>query len=382
MSSLNLQTANIETYAVFLFQSVPEAIVIAKHDGEIIQANQLADELFDYKQGELVGQSIEILVPSQYRTIHQAKRHTYNQNPHQRQMADSIELNACRSDNTIFPVQISLNPIEIQGENYTICMVKDITEQKEFEAKLHEAELLQIKSFHEKETLQLRERFVAMASHDLRTPLSSISTSAEILRNYGNRLSDERKEIHWKRIDEQINYMIALLDDILSVSRMSDTTKFDLKPTNLIKLCEDICDSLHLKHDPRFSFNCSKQLDIIADTNIIRNVLDNLLTNAKKYSGGEDTIELDIRLASNMLHIKVADSGRGIPKDDLNKLFEPFHRAQNVGNIRGTGLGLTIVKKNVDLYGGTIDVTSEVNEGTTFIVRLPVHENIQMLESI
>lgn len=231
----------------------------------------------------------------------------------------------------------------------------------------------------EKELSELKSQFIAIASHEFRTPLAVIQGSTELLERYCRPL-DDKKSKHFQRIQSSVDDMIGLLDDVLLLGKV-DAGKLEFKPAplNLVEFCYNLMEPLEL-HDSsqhkiifRAQGNCE---NACMDEYLLRHIFTNLLSNAIKYSpkGGEVNFQLDCD--QQTVRFCVADEGIGIPKQDLSQLFESFYRATNVGNIQGTGLGLSIIKNCVDLHGGDIRVESTVGEGTTFTVTLPKRTDI------
>ncbi len=230
----------------------------------------------------------------------------------------------------------------------------------------------------EKELSELKTRFVAMASHEFRTPLTSISSSADLLDRFHNRWDDAKKNKHLNRIQSNVAHMTKLLEDVLIFGQV-DTGKIilSIESINLYsfitEMIEDFQFGVATNHTIETTLP-SHSLSIKTDKKLLRMVLTNLLSNAIKYSEPESRIQLISEIQDGQLVISVSDEGIGIPEEDLARLFTPFHRASNVDNIQGTGLGLAILKKAIETYEGEVKVKSKVGEGTTFTVLLPNHE--------
>lgn len=357
------------------FNVISEAIIIVDSRGEIVFANQPAETLF-YFENDLVGQALEVLIPKSYHYSHQKRFDNYTDAPKIRAM-EGMQLQARKRDNTIFPVEISLSPVEIDEEFYTIAVIIDVTERTQMEEHLREAELIQIKLKQEQEMLEIKSRFVAMLSHEFRNPLAVIQSSSDLLDKYFDRLSSDKRKQHTQQIKSQIKKLLNLLDDVLKVSK-SGSMEVVLNPTltHLPSFCKDICQHLDLIDDEHFTFHIDEFEDrLLLDQNILTHILENLLTNARKYTPQGGEIRLDVTQEAQEIVFKVSDTGIGIPENDLEYLFTPFHRGSNVTNIAGTGLGLTIIDNYVKLHGGIIDVSSNINQGSIFNVRLPIRNS-------
>jgi two-component system, sensor histidine kinase and response regulator len=220
-------------------------------------------------------------------------------------------------------------------------------------------------------------RFVYIVSHDLRTPLAIIQTSSDMLRHYGDRMPETRRQQSFQQINQQITHMAELIDNTLTISQtQTGKTELDLKPINLESFCRNILDQIEftdtMKHQFEFVSHVPDKPTMI-DGNLLHHILTNLLTNAVKYSPEKSQITFELRQNADQVIFEIRDEGIGIPEADQVRLFEPFHRASNVGEAQGTGLGLAIVKQYGKLHGGTIEVESAVGKGSTFRVFLPVY---------
>ena len=228
----------------------------------------------------------------------------------------------------------------------------------------------------EKELVALKSKFVSMASHEFRTPLSTITFATNYIKRYKTRLSFEEMEKKLDKIEEQVGHMTYLLDDVLLIGK-SESGKIKLNKTDIDiqdfckKIIEEVTHSTKGTHKILPSIAAEKR-EISIDEKLLRNILINLLTNAIKFSPDANKVLLDVIYAHDMLTIQVKDWGMGIDKEDHEKIFEPFHRTNSAGPIQGTGLGLSIVKKAVELQHGTVEVTSELDKGTTFKIQIPV----------
>jgi len=249
-------------------------------------------------------------------------------------------------------------------------LLEQIQKEKELEARLQEALL------KEKEINELKTRFFASVSHEFRTPLSAILTSSQMIKKYGSKWPEEKLETHYQNIDKMINHLTKLLDDIMLISRAErEILKNNPKEEDINLLFKEIISehSQTLQKNRKINFhnNCNQCIYNV-DSKLIKHIIGNLLSNSIKYGYENTDIDLSILEEGNQLVIKVEDRGIGIDEIDLKNIFEPFYRAKNSYGIKGTGLGLNIVKRCVDLLGGIIDVESKLNVGTKFTVRIPL----------
>jgi signal transduction histidine kinase len=238
----------------------------------------------------------------------------------------------------------------------------------------------------EQEINELKTRFINTASHEFRTPLGIISSSAGLLEDYDHKLDITKKRKHFRQIQGSVKHMTTLLEDILLINQ-TDAGKLNCKRSalDLIVFCQDLVDELVISKDAEnrivmtissldSNIDLGDGFSIWLDPKLTRQILTNLLSNSIKYSFHDSKIEFDIQVNTSNITFRVSDCGIGISEADRASLFEAFHRGSNVSNIQGTGLGLSIVKRCVDLHGGTISVTSEIGVGTNFIVNLPIAE--------
>ncbi|MEZ4737251.1 MAG: PAS domain-containing sensor histidine kinase [Caldilineaceae bacterium] len=477
-----------------LVEVAPLAILISDENGKITLVNEQAEQLFGYSRAELVGQSVELLVPQGARALHPQHRAAYLAAPGVRWMAGERELFAVRKDGSEFPVAIQLS----SAENQTGSFIMNITERKQAAAALQEQrdflqlvidsvpDLILVKDragyFHlvnertaqvyhtspaamvgqrdadihdsvaavalfrqqdlttmdsgqplfipetiiqqrcyqatliplrnsagqhdrvlmvasdvterkraeealqqaferEKELSELKSRFVSMASHEFRAPLSTISALTETLSAYRHRLSEDQIVQRLDKIHEQVAYLNDIVEDVLQLARIqAQGAKFEPVPLELNAFCRSIIEEFQSQATvaQRLSYSCDTQLPTLKlDKRLMRQIINNLITNALKYSGPDTQIVVNATCAGEVFVLQVCDEGIGIPKADMKYLFEPFHRAANVGAISGTGLGLAITKEAVEMHGGVISVESQLGIGTTFTVQLPVATKCQ-----
>lgn len=253
----------------------------------------------------------------------------------------------------------------------TLGLGFDITARKQAEEEVRRA------LTKERELNELKSRFVSMTSHEFRTPLSTILSSADLLEFYMETWPAERKLEHVQRIQAAVMHMTQMINDILVIGK-ADADKLAFRPelVDLVQFCHDQIDAarIHARSDHRLTFDYEgDQGTVMADPRLLHQILDNLLSNAIKYSPQGGDIRLTVHRTPEQVTINVSDQGIGVPWEDQPYLYEAFHRARNVGDVPGTGLGLPIVKKMVDAYGGTVAFVSEPDHGSTFTVILPAH---------
>lgn len=252
----------------------------------------------------------------------------------------------------------------------------DITERKR-------AEEIHLELQREQELNRLQMRFFSMVSHEFRTPLSTICMSAQILEHCSEEWQTQKKARNLDRIQVSVKYLLRLLNDIMTINR-AETGKLEFVPQSidLEEFCTAIVEEMRLMVGPQHAIELTCRapgLRIEADEKLLRSILSNLVSNAIKYSpqGGRISLDLDETQGDRgtVAILRISDEGIGLAAEELPHLYEPFHRGRNIGTIAGSGLGLTVVKKGLELHGGTIQVASELDRGTTFAVTLPVRLN-------
>ncbi len=243
---------------------------------------------------------------------------------------------------------------------------RDITEIKLLQEKIQSA------FEKEKELNQLKTNFISFASHEFRTPLTKIQTSAELLRLFGRKWDEGKYNNHFNQIETSIDEITHMLDQVLTISRV-ERGKYAFEPAkaNIRFLIDEVIAGINLL--PYFNHIISvnyaiERAEFNIDTKLVKSILQNLISNAVKYSAAATRIEVYVIQEENSLRFELLDHGIGIPESEIKKIFEPFHRASNIGAVEGTGLGLAIVKLMVELHRGTISVQSKINEGTKFMV--------------
>ena len=228
----------------------------------------------------------------------------------------------------------------------------------------------------EKELNELKTRFISTTSHEFRTPLTAILSSADLLELYGRNWPAEKYLKHTNQIRRSVKYMTELLDDILTISK-TESGKLVYNPDkcNLPEICSEVWESVKVKAKEDHNFNFEyliNQKYFYIDEKLLKQILSNLLSNAIKYSPEGGNIKLCVSLNDNNLEFKISDEGIGIPDDEKKNLFVPFYRSKNAATIPGTGLGLSIVNKSVELHGGKLSFESQLNKGSIFTVTIPV----------
>ena len=417
-----------ETNQVFetILNSCTEGIIMVNGEGIIVLANPICESLFGYKAGELAGEKIEILVPTVQRKAHRKDRNDYHKKPTVRKMGQGRDLRGQRKDGSVFPVEISLSPTKIDDRFYTLAFISDISERKAIEdelaqnrimleqytaqleervkertealeranlaleSEIKEKEKAELKTKEalkkEKELNSLKSRFISAASHEFRTPLSTILSSATLIGKYRHEQEQERREKHINRIKTSVNNLNGILEEFLSYEKL-EAGKVLIKPTqfDLVKLVKEVIEELNAiakKNQHIFLESVHLSLEMYTDHHMIKNVLINIISNAIKYSPENRPIFISLGTEDESTIITIEDQGYGIPEEDQPHLFERFFRGSNATNIQGTGLGMNIVKKYLQVLRGKIDFTSVLNEGTEFILQIPIVHPVYEKDSV
>lgn len=384
--------------ALFLYAT--EGILVTDDKGLIIKINPSAEKLFGYDPGELIGKKIEILIPSRLSERHVHHRERYCHTPHARSMGAGMELYGLKKNGTEFPVEISLSSYSNDEGRFVIAFVVDITVRKSAEEKLknYSDELeKQVKNRtlileeaieelektkkelnkalnKERELNELKSRFVSMASHEFRTPLTTMMSSLSLVTKYGEQNDTNNQSKHVGKIKASINNLTDILNDFLSVSKLEEgKVEYVPENINLKDFIPEIISEMQsvTKKDQRIISNYSGKDVAKVDKKLLKNILFNLLSNAIKFSPEDGTIKIETQLTDFEIKIEVKDNGIGISVEDQKHLFERFFRAHNATHIQGTGLGLNIVAKYAELMKASINIESEENKGTTFTIIIP-----------
>jgi PAS domain S-box-containing protein len=394
-----MQTAANTDRALFTHASM--GIVVVNSKGTMISVNPFALRLFGYMQEDLIDKPIEILIPQRYHQKHVHHRDHYIEHPKGRPMGVGMDLFAVKKDGTEFPVEVSLGNYENNGEAFAIAFISNISVRKKAEADIvqlndkleatveqrtkeltetmreleRSKEVLSKLLSKEKELSDLKSRFVSMASHEFRTPLSTILSSASLVAKYTETTQQENRDKHINRIKNSVNNLTDLLNEFLSIGKIEDgKIVAHFSHFNMKELLETVCAEMesHVKEQQQIKYTNSGDEEVYLDPSLLRNVLLNLVSNAIKFSPDKGIIAINSVADKKEIIITVKDKGIGISAEDKEHLFERFFRGANATNIQGTGLGLHIVGKYIELMGGQISYSSELEKGSEFLIKFLV----------
>ena len=398
-----------------IFQSMSEGILMVNVSGKIMVANPIAEQIFGYAPDELTGVHLDLLIPERYRGRHEHFRKGFNAHPEPRRMGAGRDLMGLRKDGVEFPVEISLSHTQVRGQLMVMAFISDISQRKkaedalkkseeqlivyaaELEKKvqsrteaLHktikelEVEVMERKRAEEevrkalekeREFNDLKTKFVSIASHEFRTPLSAVMSSASLINQYNARGESDKVDKHVQRIKSSVNHLTSILNDFLSLGKLEEgVVEIAQEEIDLHEFTQSVSEEMAQTFKPGQTLKVNNGRGVLkSDPRILRNILFNLISNASKYSDAGRNIHLTLKTTDKDFIFSVQDEGIGIPIEDQRHLFERFFRASNSGNIQGTGLGLNIVRRYVELLGGEISFASTPGTGSTFTVSIPIN---------
>lgn len=399
-----------------LFEFATEGVILTNQKGDIILINPAALALFDYKNEELLGKPVEVLIPMRFHQKHEKYREGFYKAPSNRTMGHGRDLFARTKSGREFPVEVSLSFYKQKNEHYVIAFVVDITQRKEaekrlieqkeqlevvtedirrlnleLENKVEERTMILKEALQELETSQrnlkealdkekelneIKSRFVSMASHEFRTPLSTVLSSAALIGKYVQAEEQDKRDRHIKRIKDSVKHLNDLLEDFLSLGKLEEgKVQAKAEPFDVKEFLEETAEEIKaiVKQGQQLHVECEGEDLFVTDKRLLKNILINLLSNAVKFSGEGASIWLKAsRGSGDKLKVSVRDEGMGISEEDQQHMFTSFYRGKNVINIQGTGLGLHIVKRYIDLIQGCVALESKLGQGTTVTVELPL----------
>jgi len=359
-----------ETRYRTVIEHTPAAIVVMDVDlGRFIEVNENATHLFGLSREELLQVGPVELSPAfqpDGRVSSKAARDNIQKALNGK--ARVFEWTHRHKLGRTFPCEIHVARMPSTGQNLVIGAIMNITDRKRAEAEFQKA--LQ----QEKDLGELKTNFVSVVSHEFRTPLGVILSAADILESYFDRLRPEQRRDHLQDIRHATNQMSSLMEEVLLLGRV-ESGKMECRPAemNLADFCSRLVDEQLSATNRKCPIELKLEGDLgsaTGDEGLLRHILTNLLSNAVKYSPAGKAVQFSARRTGFDAVFEIQDHGIGIPVEDRPRLYEAFHRGRNVGDIPGTGLGLVIVKRCVDLHGAMLEMASEPGRGTTFAVRL------------
>jgi len=394
-----------------IFNEAAIGILVTNASFEILISNYFADRLFGFEHDELIGKNISILIPNHLKDRHHGHLSHLNSSAISRPMGIGLDLKAKRKDESLFPIEISLSHFKENEQMFYIAFVSDVTlkRQVELELILKNQEVNQLNETLEEEvkirtqalqnTLEklekntqeleislqkeielgdLKTRFVSMASHEFRTPLTAILSSATLIEKYQQETDQEKRLIHINRIKSSVSNLTEILEEFLSAGKLEDgKIELNLSTIPLSLFFENVVTELSAfrKGNQQIILEFEGLPTFHSDSSILRKILLNGLSNALKFSN--KSVILRLQATEEFIEINIIDEGVGISQEDQKHLFERFFRGGNVNVIQGTGLGLHLIDRYLELLGGEIKITSELNKGTNLYFKIPTknHNN-------
>ncbi|MEQ8925728.1 MAG: PAS domain S-box protein [Fulvivirga sp.] len=365
---------------VKLIETANAPIFGISKNGAITEWNNFSSDITGYSKSEVIGKNIysDLIVPEDHEKVREFISKIFKDN-----ISTNCELSLVTKSGKVITILLSGNIQRDFNGNISgiVCVCQDITELIEYREQLEfkveqRTKKLKTALAKEKELVKLKSKFVSMASHEFRTPLSSIKFASDFIKNYHDKVSWEKINEKLKKIDDQVNNMTYLLDDVLIMGKSeSGNINVEYRKLDVKSFCENLIEEVqntfNNSHEIVFDF-CAVSNYIESDVKLLRNILTNVLSNAIKFSPDRDRVKFSVLVKNDLLILTIEDKGIGIPKRDHTKIFDAFHRSAEVTAIHGTGLGLSIMKKAVELLNGTIDFESEIDKGTKFIIKIPL----------
>jgi two-component system sensor kinase FixL len=409
-----------------LFQTAVDGMIVINSRGIMCVVNPAVTVLFGYTEVELIGQNISILMPPSDSRQHDTYMHNYMRTGEKKIIGIGREVQGKKKDGTIFPFRLAVSQVQKEGEPFFAGIIHDVSKQKAAEAeimqlnsiletRIHERterlaqvvnKLLQTNEalqteiaerkhaedalrksqqevenalMSERELSELKSRFISTASHEFRTPLSTILSSTALIERYASKSEQyTQQQKHIQRIKLSVNNLTGILNDFLSLSRLEEgKVSANMTTFNFTELVNEVIEEMEVyaKPDQKIEYTDegdSHSFEVLLDRHFLKNILINLTSNALKYSENGKIVRIKSHSCAQYVHISISDEGMGIPESEQEHLFERFFRAQNATNIQGTGLGLNIVQRYVQLMQGQITFKSQLNEGTTFFIKIPL----------
>ncbi len=379
-----------------------DGIITIDSRGIVESMNPSACHLFGYEPVEVIGNNIKMLMPEPDRSRHDGYIERYQKTGEAHIIGVGREVQGLRKDGSLFPFRLAVSEVQYDGRVIYTGFIHDLTREKSAEEQLKkytnklehlvEERTLTLQSLiaqlqeakeevshsleKEKELNQLKSRFVSMASHEFRTPLSSIQLSASLIEKYNAQYSNPSITKHVNKIKSGVGNLTNILNDFLSLEKLeAGRVEMQTSTFDLVRLAEDITEEMQMvaKQNQNIIYqHTGVRSKLNTDINLLKNCIINLIANAIKYSGENTFIEFNTEMTDKECIITIKDNGIGIPKSEQKHLFEAFFRAHNTGSIPGTGLGLNIVDRYVKLMRGRIKFESAENKGTTFTIILNV----------
>ncbi len=396
-----------------LSEAVSEGLLVVNRESIIVATNKKADKMFGYYREELIGQPLNMLIPEPHKKGHHKNVDEYFKTLKPRKMGIEHSLFGERKNKEQFPIEISLNPFTIYEIDYVLALVFDQTEiskrdfkikelnehlenkiktrtlelretvamlKKEIKRREEAEKKMKFTLQRERELNELKTKFLSLVSHEFKTPLSGILTSATLVGKYNGTDQQDKRDKHLKTIFGEVKYLNGILTDFLSIERLEKGKEiYKFTEFSLNKVVNEVVYNANMLLKSGQRINYPQNIDdvlIYQDEKIVTLIITNLIYNAVKYSPEDSEIDILIEIEKNKMILKIKDQGIGIPEKDQKHIFERYFRAENVLLNQGTGIGLNIIKSHIDNLGGQVYFSSKERIGSTFTVELPIGEII------
>lgn len=355
-----------------LLESAPDSMIIVDKQGKMVIVNAQTERIFGYTRDEMLGKSIDMLVPQRFRKNHPEHRNEYVHDPRVRPMGAGLDLYALRKDGTEFPVEISLSPIQTPAGLLVVSAIRDTTERVRVQRELQQTNIELAAANSAKDS------FLASMSHELRTPLNAvIGFTGTMLMKLPGPINDEQ-ERQLQIVRSSAQHLLSLINDILDLAKIeSGKTTLEIETIPMQQLIEEVINSLRSMAETKGLVLSSSvptiPIELRSDRRAVRQIITNLTDNAIKYTE-KGSIKVELDSTDHTAIVRVTDTGIGIDPNDLHLLFKPFQQIDISSTRRtdGVGLGLHLCTRLAALLHATIGVESRVGEGSTFTFTIPV----------
>ncbi len=367
-----------------LLESAPDAILELDSEGRIVLLNRMAEQLFGYTRGELLGQTVDALVPEALREAHTRHREQYLSQPVTRPMGSGLKLEARRKDGSHFPVEISLSPVKSSTGSRVTAIIRDVTERRQMEDQLR---VVQEKYIHQLELRnrevehanQLKTEFLSNMSHELRSPLHTFIGFSELLAEETEGPLNEKQKRFISHIHKDSLHLLDLINDLLDLSKI-EAGRFELRHEafDIVPVVEDALSSVRSRATAKsveIQAEISASVAVVADRLRFKQILYNLLSNAVKFTPDGGKVRVEAAPRDRFAEISVSDTGIGILEDEHQAVFDKFYQVRSATKGGGTGLGLAITKRLVEQHGGRIWLKSEPGNGSCFTFTIPLEQS-------
>lgn len=373
-----------------LLEAAPDAIIEVDREGRIVLLNKVAEQLFGYEREELLGQLVEILVPANVRAGHHKHRQTYWVHPSTRPMGTGLKLEGQRKDGSLFPVEISLSPLQFEEDFRVSAFIRDVSERRLAEEELRRVQAayteelaaknseLEARNEEVERANHLKSEFLSGMSHELRTPLHTIVGFTELLEEETQGPLNDKQRRFIRHIHKDSQHLLALINEVLDLSRIeSGRLELQREAFPLIEALDESVSSIRPCCDAKsiqIEIKASHGSDLYADRLRFKQILFNLLSNAAKFTPEQGRIWVEAFRRESFVEVSVTDTGIGIPASQHQSVFDKFYQVgrRQAGGLEGTGLGLAITRHLVEEHGGSIHLESEPGKGSRFTFTIPL----------